>query len=248
MRGTFGAASTVRFETVETRKFSSLEPTPEAAVIAVAVSTDGAFSGFATIDNVLAARIIETALGVPDIDPSPPERPMTSVDEALARPFVDDAFSCFGAAIEAEWGPTIASGLLFERFVASSSALLEIEAGSDMLDFTIAVALRPDAAPTRFGMTFSLGGLERLKAVYDAPEEAPPPAVNRDPVWSRAMRRAAAGAEMKTVAVLRRVRMNLGEASEMRPGDIIPLSLDGGMNVEIALTGEDAPVICYGAL
>ncbi|MEL7464933.1 MAG: FliM/FliN family flagellar motor C-terminal domain-containing protein [Pseudomonadota bacterium] len=248
LRVTFGTAATVRFEAADTKKFGKLDPTPEAATIAVAVTPDGAFSGFATIDNVLAARIIETALGVPEPDPDPPERSMTAVDEALAEPFARDVFACFGAAIEAAWGTTRSSGLRFDRYVSAAAGLLEVEAESDMLDFSVSIALRPDAAPSRFGMTFSLGGLEQLKAV-EAREDAPklsPPVL--DPVWSRAMRRAAAGAEIKTVAVLRRVRMNLGEATEMRPGDIIPLSLDGGMNVEVALTGEDAPVVCHGAL
>lgn len=248
LRVTFDTAATCRFESVDTRKFSALNPTPETASVAVAVTPDGLFSGFATVESVLVARVIETALGVGGVDPDPVDRRMTAVDESLVRPFVEDVFASFGAAIEAAWGPTVASGLRFERYVEAAAVLLEVEADSDMLDFSLSVGLRPDAPPVSFGLTFSLGGLERLKVAETTLVEPEPKPPVLDPIWSRAMRRAAAGAEMKSVAILRRVRMNMGEASEMRPGDIIPLSLDGGMNVELALVGEDGPTICYGAL
>ena len=62
------------------------------------------------------------------------------------------------------------------------------------------------------------------------------------------MRSAAAGADVKLLTVLRRLRMSVGEASDLRPGDIIPLSIDSGMEVEIVLPGAEGGYLCAGQL
>ena len=243
-----GAEAGCRFESLEVMKFSALPPTPEDAVIAIAALPTGGFGGYFTLDAALAAQIIDASLGSPSDSAPSPTRRLTPVDEAMALPFVEELFGAFNSSAEAAWGAAHADGLVFSRYAGSTAALIEMEAEAEMLAIDLSVGFGPDAAGARIALRFSLAALDRMRGAQPTIEEVEPEPAPRDPLWSAAMRRAAAQADLKLLAVLRRMRMNLGEASEMRPGDIIPLSRDGGMRVEIALAGAEGGVLCAGLL
>lgn len=247
LRSVFGAPVGCRFDALAMTKFGAAGPTAPESSVAVACLDDGVFAGFLDVDTGLVARILELSLGLPPSETDPPARRPTPVDQALARPFAEDLLDCLSAAIDTAFGSPSASPILFSRYVSSTAALLEIEADADMLEIGLSIAFTPNAPARKIALRVTLAALDRMRGAPPEREEpAPPPP--RDPRWGVAMRRAAAGADLRMIAVLRRMRMNLGEASEMRPGDIIPLSRDGGMNVELALAGQAATCISAGRL
>lgn len=245
--------ATCRFKSVRIVKFSDTMEAPDEATLAVAVAPQGGFGGFTVVDSQLASRVIEAALGAPTDEDEEAGRPITGVDEALLTPLLSELFQCFSAAAAEAQGVALDEGITFHRFARGASSILDLEPEADMIEVEIALILCGGAPAKTIRVAAPVSALEQLRgAATFEPEEAeifePPP----DPVWDRAMRRAANRAEIKLAVVLRRMRLSVGEASELRPGDVLPLSLDGGLSVELALSGPDGPTeeqcVCTGQL
>lgn len=248
LRAATGGDSLCRFIGAAMSKFASLDPPGKMSSLAVAELLDGGFAGYIEVDPPIMARIIESAMNAPTTDDPAPARALTRVDEALAQPLVCDFLDCFSTVAEAEWKTPVDGGLGFQRFAKADARFLELEAESDILELTAAVNFRAEAPEATLRIRLLVSALDRLKGAAPAPQEVAHPPAPVDPRWSYAMRSAAAGSDIKLLTVLRRLRMSVGEATDLRPGDIVPLSFDEGMEVEIVLPGAEGGYVCAGQL
>lgn len=248
LRAATGGEALCRHGGATVSKFAALEPPGDHSSLAVAETPDGGFAGYVEVDPAIVARIIESAMNAPPGDKPAPVRALTRVDEALAQPLVHDCLDCFSAAAEADWKSPSLGGLSFQRYARSNAKFLELEAECDILELSVAVILREDAPETHLKVRLLVAALDRLKGVAPQIETVRQLAAPPDPRWSYAMRCAAAGSDIRLSTVLRRLKMSVGEAAELQPGDIVPLSFDGGMEVELVLPGRDGGYVCAGQL
>lgn len=245
--------ATCRFARVRIVKFADLLAKPDETTLAIAVTPQGGFGGLSAIDSELASRVIEAALGAPTVENASADRPITGVDQALMTPLMEDLFGCFSAAAAEAQGVALDEGITFRRFARGASSVLDMESDADMIELQVSLVLRGGAPPKTISVAAPVAALEQIRgAARIEPDEAETFEAPPDPVWDRAMRRAANRAEIKLAVVLRRMRLSIGEASELRPGDVLPLSLDDGLGVELALTGPTGPTeercVCTGQL
>lgn len=256
LRATVDPRASCRFTKVRIAKFHDTLDEPDEATLAVAATPQGGFGGFSVVDSELAARIIEASIGA---DPSADDeagdarkRPLTGVDEAMMAPLISDLFTCFSAAAAEAQGIALDDGLVFRRFTRGASSILDLEPEADMIEVEVALALRAGTQAKSIRLAAPVSALEQLRGAVIEPEEAEIFDAPPDPIWDRAMRRAANRAEIKLAVVLRRMRLSVGDAADLRPGDVLPLSADGGLSVELTLSGPDGPTeercVCTGQL
>lgn len=248
LRAATGGASLCRFVGANVAKFAALDPPGESSSLAVAELLDGAFAGYLEVDPTIMARIIESAMNAPAADGSAPTRALTRVDEALAQPLVCDFLDCFSSVAETDWRTPVVGGLGFQRYAKADARFLELEAETDVLELSVAVKFRAEAPEAVMKVRLLVAALDQLRGASPTPPEAVHSPAPLDPRWSHAMRSAAAGSDVKLLTVLRRLRMSVGDATDLKPGDVIALSFDEGMNVEIVLPGGDGGYLCAGQL
>ncbi|MEM7525595.1 MAG: FliM/FliN family flagellar motor switch protein, partial [Pseudomonadota bacterium] len=71
-------------------------------------------------------------------------------------------------------------------------------------------------------------------------------------LWSKAMTKAANGAELRLVAVMSQLKLSVEDIAALRPGSVVPLPEGVGMDVDMRLHRiggvAEEPPLCAGAL
>ena len=168
-----------------------------------------------------------------------PGRPVTKIDIALTRDFVELLLSAFAAELDG------VSGVDWPRRLSFGGVL------SDRRQLPL---LMPDVGYHRFGADVALGeGAKSGSLLLAVPAAADgamtseaAASANPDPAWQAAFRRAVGQAEVPVGVILTRVRRNFAELEALAPGDLI--GFDAAALTKVGLEDTAGQTIFRGRL
>jgi flagellar motor switch protein FliM len=203
---------------------------PDHGLIAVLEDRDGARGLIALSHGTIDALVEVQTTGRVDARELPP-RPVTRIDEALCRDFIDLSLAAFSRETER---------------VEDRDWPRRMGFGSRIADRRQLSLLLPDRLYHRMTAEFDLGedGPRQGQAVLVLPRTQDPPPRATSPTggqvtpeaWRAAMEAAMAGAELRLDAVLLRTTRSLREVEALAPGDLIAFDAS-----DLARVGLETP-------
>jgi flagellar motor switch protein FliM len=209
---------------------TALDGLPDHGLIAVLEDRDGARGLIALSHGTIDALVEVQTTGRVDARELPP-RPVTRIDEALCRDFIDLSLAAFSRETER---------------VEDRDWPRRMGFGSRIADRRQLSLLLPDRLYHRMTAEFDLGedGPRQGQAVLVLPRTQDPPPRATSPTggqvtpeaWRAAMEAAMAGAELRLDAVLLRTTRSLREVEALAPGDLIAFDAS-----DLARVGLETP-------
>lgn len=195
---------------------SNVIATLPATGLLVAVEDRSGRRGLFALDHGIMDALIEVQTTGRVEEASLPPRPVTRIDEALSRDFIDLVFAAFAREIVAvaarDWPDRVSYGSRVGE--PAQLPLLMPDRAYHLLDQP--VMLRPGRA----GRAMMVLPVDPALSKSMAPgANAPRPP---DPAWTRAMERALTAAPLTLNAVLMRLTLPLAQVQAFGPGTILP--------------------------
>jgi len=220
---------------------SAMEAFPEHGLLA-AIEDDEGRRGLIALDHKLVDALIEVQATGQVEDTDLPPRPVTRIDEALCRDFLDLVLAAFAKETQGEgardWPDRVSYGSRIDD--RAQLTLLLPEHGYHLLSVAVTMAGRKTGS-----LVFLLPSdpaLARRRAGGMSPVVAQAGAED----WSARMLAALGAAPMVLNAVLMRVTLPLGRVQALVEGDLIPFTRAD--LAAITLEGEGDHVFARGGL
>lgn len=203
-----------------------LDGVPRDALVMVLDGPEGA-AGAVVLDRATVRSVIEVqTLGRVTSQPLD-QRPLTPTDAAMCAPLLDALLGRFSKNLEGHPAQGEYTGYRFGAMVEDTRALSGLMEAAEFHSFLVSVEI---------GDGLRRGEMLLILPVLPKPQPAAKPDPPRDPLSAKNAGRMQM-VEARIDAVLPRVRMPLSAASQLKPGDLLPLPENVLNQVELSAGG-----------
>ena len=191
--------------------------------------------GLIAIESDLAYHLIDLTLGGDAAQaPQPEARAFTAIDMALCRLHLDAILAAFGHAIGANLGRPLTKGLTVRDVRQNLSQLRLAPDYIDVMVIGMALTLGEAGRRGGFRLILPLSALDVIRASIQA-RNAQAARDRPNDLWKTLMRRAAAAAPVRVVAVLHRQRLSLAALQTLQVGQVLEIPRQAVEEIQLAI-------------